>query len=94
MSKGEKVFLDCAATGSPPPVVYWHYVGPAWFQLVKHLITNDAKYKVYGNGTLLIKNIGSGDTGYYECVAKNIMASASKKVKLYLPGKLWDTQRR
>ena len=82
------MLLDCLATGTPPPYVYWYYVGPVWSQHVKHSIKNDSKYSIYDNGTLVIRDVGAKSTGFYECGASNVMGTATRKCKIYIPSKL------
>ena len=87
-AKGQTMFLDCLATGTPIPHIYWYYVGRVWSQHVKHSITNDSIYSIYDNGTLVIRNLGEKNTGFYECGASNVMGTATRKCKVYIPSKL------
>jgi len=84
-AKGQTMFLDCLATGTPSPHIYWYYVGRVWSQHVKHSITNDSIYSIYDNGTLVIRNLGEKNTGFYECGASNVMGTATRKCKVYIP---------
>lgn len=86
--KGQTVFLDCLATGTPPPIIRWYYIGSVWSEHVKTSIKNDSDYSIYDNGTLVIRNVGATSTGFYECIASNVMGTATRKSKIYIPGKL------
>lgn len=85
---GQMVPLDCLANGIPSPHVYWYYIGPVWSEHVKNSIKNDSVYRIYDNGTLVIRNVRVKNTGFYECVASNIMGVATRKSKIYIPSKM------
>ena len=63
---------DCEAEGFPRPVVNWT-------RLVMPLPARKAKVK---ERTLTIKNLSPADSGYYVCVASNVMGT--KKVRIDL----------
>ena len=63
---------DCEAEGFPLPVVNWT-------RLVLPLPAGKAKVK---ERTLTIKNLSPADSGYYVCVASNVMGT--KKVRIDL----------
>ena len=63
---------DCEAEGFPRPVVNWT-------RLVMPLPAGKTKVK---EGTLTIKNLSPADSGYYVCVASNVMGT--KKVRIDL----------
>ena len=86
--KGFAMSLNCLATGTPPPMVRWYYIGPIWSEHVKKSIKNDSTYSVYQNGTLIIRNVEARETGFYECTASNLMGRTTRKCKVYIPGKL------
>ncbi|XP_078349358.1 contactin-3-like [Oculina patagonica] len=83
--KGQTVYMDCLATGIPPPQIYWYYIGPVWSQHVKHSIRNDSKHVIHSNGTLVIRSLETKDMGVYECATSNVMGSTSKQFKIYTP---------
>ena len=87
-AKGQTVILDCLATGTPLPSIHWYYIGSVWSEHVKTSIKNDSDYSIYDNGTLVIRNVGAKSTGFYECIASNVMETATRKSKIYIPGKL------
>ena len=63
---------DCKAEGFPRPVVNWT-------RLVMPFPAGKTKVK---EGTLTIKNLSPADSGYYVCVALNVMGT--KKVRIDL----------
>lgn len=85
--KGFAMSLNCLATGTPPPMVRWYYIGPIWSEHVKKSIKNDSTYSVYQNGTLIIRNVEARETGFYECTASNLMGRTTRKCKVYIPVK-------
>ena len=80
---GESVWFHCAATGSPKPKVTW----------LKHdqggRPLDAEKYKVFKNGSLMIKNVGSGDSGRYFCIAATRVDLRQKTVHLVVKGKIY-----
>lgn len=78
---GESVWFHCAATGSPKPKVTW----------LKHdqggRPLDAEKYKVFKNGSLMIKNVRSGDSGRYFCIAATRVDLRQKTVHLVVKGK-------
>ena len=63
---------DCEAEGFPRPVVNWT-------RLVIPLPAGKTKVK---EGTLTIKNLSPADSGYYVCVASNVMGTKKVKCKM------------
>ncbi|XP_029207691.2 peroxidasin homolog [Acropora millepora] len=84
---GLEMHLHCLATGTPPPVVRWYYIGPVWSEHVKNSIHNGSAYRVHNNGTLVIGSITEKNVGFYECAASNVIGTATKKAGIYLPVK-------
>ena len=82
-----EMHLHCLATGTPPPVVRWYYIGPVWSEHVKNSIHNGSAYRVHNNGTLVIGGITEKNVGFYECAASNVIGTATKKAGIYIPGK-------
>lgn len=78
---GESVWFHCAATGSPKPKVTW----------LKHdqggRPLDAEKYKVFKNGSLMIKNVRSADSGRYFCIAATRVDLRQKTVHLVVKGK-------
>lgn len=88
VSKGQTVRLNCLATGTPPPLIYWYYAGLEWSEHVKNSIKNDSKYTIFVNGTLILRDLQAEDIGFYECGARNVMGTTSRKTKIFVPSKL------
>ena len=87
---GLEMPLHCLATGTPPPVVRWYYIGPVWSEHVKNSVNNGSAYRVHNNGTLVIGSITKKNVGFYECTASNVIGTATKKASIYVPGKFVD----
>ncbi|PVD36594.1 hypothetical protein C0Q70_03579 [Pomacea canaliculata] len=64
------LLLDCDVTGSPSPNVTWHV--PQTAGGVEHL----------ANGSVLLRNVHTDNTGSYLCVAQNSAGTAVKSVTL------------
>ena len=63
---------DCEAEGFPRPVVIWT-------RLVMPLPVGKTKVK---ERTLTIKNLSPADSGYYFCVASNVMGTKRVRIDL------------
>ena len=61
----EVVVIDCQATGIPTPVIRWLRDE----QNVEKI--DSCRYKVFSNGSLLINNTETSDSGLYICSAEN-----------------------
>lgn len=85
VSKGQTVRLNCLATGTPPPLIYWYYAGLEWSEHVKNSIKNDSKYTIFVNGTFILRDLQAEDIGFYECGARNVMGTTSRKTKIFVP---------
>lgn len=67
--------LDCVILGDPPPAIQW----------LRNdiLLTNNMKYKILANGSLLVLNTVLSDEGSFKCVGRNHIASIhSNSVRL------------
>ncbi|XP_054858272.1 ADAMTS-like protein 3 [Eublepharis macularius] len=73
---GANVLLECPVKGVPPPNVTWLKNGSS---ARNHFFT-------IVNGSLLLRNISSEDSGMYTCVATNPLGKASSKTFLRLTG--------
>ena len=76
VARGKAVFLNCAASGKPEPVISWYYGS--------HKLTSDSKTTIHSNGTLAIQNFESIDKGKYKCEAKNVAGSVTEEITLSL----------
>ncbi|KAK2850516.1 hypothetical protein Q7C36_009299 [Tachysurus vachellii] len=80
---GIAIKLDCMAIGIPKPEVLWEM--PDKFQL-----KSGPQLRLYGNryihpqGSLVIQNPSSRDSGFYKCTAKNVLGSDSKATYVYV----------
>ncbi|XP_051874664.1 immunoglobulin superfamily member 10 isoform X2 [Pristis pectinata] len=64
---GDALSLHCSASGSPAPTIAWTV--PSGFVLDRPQI--NAKYILFENGTLIIREISTHDRGNYICKAHN-----------------------
>ncbi|GFT72647.1 titin [Nephila pilipes] len=73
---GSRVFMECAAAGSPKPQITW-YKG-------NDVIRNEAgRVVAHGNGTLHINIMSEKDEGLYRCTAHNGVGDGiSKEIKI------------
>uniref|UniRef100_A0A3B4AIW7 Ig-like domain-containing protein n=1 Tax=Periophthalmus magnuspinnatus TaxID=409849 RepID=A0A3B4AIW7_9GOBI len=62
---GERLMLECGATGSPKPSIKWI--------LPDHSILESSqdKKKVYENGSLVVESLTKRDRGFYRCQVSN-----------------------
>ncbi|XP_051012859.1 immunoglobulin superfamily member 10, partial [Acomys russatus] len=67
---GEKLLLNCSATGDPKPRIIWRLpskvVIDQWHRM-------GSRIQVYSNGSLVIGSVTEKDAGDYLCVARNKM---------------------
>lgn len=64
VESGINVYLRCPASGYPILSTVWQYGGKQLF--------SESRHRVFGNGTLLIKQVvGNKDQGEYTCTIKN-----------------------
>ncbi|CAH6779101.1 immunoglobulin superfamily member 10 [Phodopus roborovskii] len=67
---GEKLLLNCSATGDPKPRIIWRLPSKAvidqWYRM-------GSRVHVYPNGSLVIGSVTEKDGGDYLCVARNKM---------------------
>lgn len=59
----QSVYLDCVASGSPAPTIKWDHE-------TKIISTNDgddARFRIFENGTLLLHEARQDDAGIYGC---------------------------
>ncbi|GAB6026603.1 Down syndrome cell adhesion molecule-like protein 1, variant 2 [Chamberlinius hualienensis] len=68
---GKSVILPCSADGYPKPHVVWKKAFGIRPENFKDLFYANDKYKVFGNGSLLVQKASELDEGHYLCHAKN-----------------------
>lgn len=78
INAGDKVILNCQATGEPPPTISWSRQG--------HSIPWDDRVHVLPNNSLYIAAAQKEDTSEYECVARNLMGSVLVRVLVTVQG--------
>ncbi|XP_068960856.1 immunoglobulin superfamily member 10 isoform X2 [Petaurus breviceps papuanus] len=76
---GENMKLPCTAKGNPQPSVHWVLFDGTE---VKPLQFINAKWFLFPNGTLYVRNIASSDRGIYECIATSSTGSERRVVNL------------
>ncbi|XP_063298594.1 immunoglobulin superfamily member 10 [Pelobates fuscus] len=67
---GDKLLLNCTATGEPTPRIMWRLPSKA---VVDQWHRMGNRIKVHPNGSLLIDSVTEKDSGDYLCVARNKM---------------------
>ncbi|ETE69258.1 hypothetical protein L345_04938, partial [Ophiophagus hannah] len=78
---GEKVTMDCQATGIPNPHISWIFPNRKIFQTVS---TVEGRVMLYENRTLLLKDANFQDRGIYKCIASNAAGADSIAVRLHI----------
>ncbi|XP_036404451.1 matrix-remodeling-associated protein 5 [Megalops cyprinoides] len=82
---GENFQVDCVASGLPDPEVSWSL--PDGTMINNALQSDDSgarsrRYVMFGNGTLLLQQMGKKDEGDYTCYAKNKLGEDEMKVSI------------
>ncbi|XP_062270882.1 matrix-remodeling-associated protein 5 [Scomber scombrus] len=67
---GEKLLLNCVATGQPEPRIIWRTPSK---KLVDAQYSFDPRIKVFSNGTITVHSVTDKDSGDYLCVARSKM---------------------
>uniref|UniRef100_A0A3B5KWG1 Ig-like domain-containing protein n=1 Tax=Xiphophorus couchianus TaxID=32473 RepID=A0A3B5KWG1_9TELE len=76
-SVGWPVYAHCSARGAPTPILRWQIPDGT---LVRPSQFLNGNLFVLSNGTLHIRNVGSKDTGNYECTANNAVGTTKRTV--------------
>lgn len=85
VNNGESFLVDCVASGFPDPEVSWSL--PDGTIINNALQADDSgsrnrRYIIFGNGTLLLQQMGQNDEGEYTCYAKNTLGEDAMKVSV------------
>lgn len=82
--QNKSVMLDCQATGDPLPTIQWD-------KDLKYLNLNssdeEARYRVFENGSLLIAEVQDGDEGMYGCTIGNSAGLKREEVNVVIKSK-------
>ncbi|XP_063772146.1 immunoglobulin superfamily member 10 [Pseudophryne corroboree] len=70
MNFGDKLMLNCSASGEPKPKIIWRLPSKA---VVDQLHRMGSRIQVYPNGSLIVQLVNEKDAGDYLCVARNKM---------------------
>ncbi|XP_035982500.1 inactive tyrosine-protein kinase 7a [Fundulus heteroclitus] len=76
--QGQTAVLHCQASGDPKPHIHW---------MVKNRpldLTRDSRIQKMPNGSLIIKEVTTEDTGRYTCVAGNSCSIKDRVAQLYV----------
>uniref|UniRef100_A0A665WTQ7 Inactive tyrosine-protein kinase 7 n=1 Tax=Echeneis naucrates TaxID=173247 RepID=A0A665WTQ7_ECHNA len=79
--QGHKAILHCQATGDPEPHIHW---------MVKDKtldISKNRRFQKMANGSLVISDVTTDDTGRYTCVAGNSCNIRDRVAQLYVVDK-------
>uniref|UniRef100_A0A4W4FQR7 Ig-like domain-containing protein n=1 Tax=Electrophorus electricus TaxID=8005 RepID=A0A4W4FQR7_ELEEL len=80
LSEGSIAYLNCSATGAPPPTISW--TTPYGTQLWPSQFVSGTNTFVFPNGTLYIRHLGQVDAGKYECTATNTVGISLRALSL------------
>uniref|UniRef100_A0A7N5KTI0 Hemicentin 2 n=1 Tax=Ailuropoda melanoleuca TaxID=9646 RepID=A0A7N5KTI0_AILME len=75
---GEDVALQCQASGEPVPTVEWLRAGEP--------LRASRRLRTLPDGSLWLQQVEAGDAGTYECVAQNLLGSATARAVLAVRG--------
>ncbi|KAM5299409.1 LOW QUALITY PROTEIN: hemicentin-2 [Ctenodactylus gundi] len=77
---GEDVVLRCQAAGEPTPTVEWLHAG-------RPQRAGRRRLRTLQDGSLWLEHVEAADAGPYECVAHNLLGSASAQALLVVRGR-------
>ena len=82
----ENTEISCSATGVPVPTIV------SWMKDGVHIVLDGTK-SILTSGALRITNARKSDDGYYQCVARNVLASVmSRRAKLNVACKFIESR--
>ncbi|XP_030642448.1 matrix-remodeling-associated protein 5 [Chanos chanos] len=80
---GVAIQLNCMAIGIPKPEVVWDMPDRTQFKVGSQPRLYGNKY-LHPQGSLVIQNPSSRDTGFYKCTAKNVVGSDTKATYVHV----------
>ncbi|XP_016399012.1 inactive tyrosine-protein kinase 7-like isoform X1 [Sinocyclocheilus rhinocerous] len=75
--QGHTAVLHCQATGDPPPFIQWK-------KKDKFLEADKSRFQKMPNGSLVVHDVSTEDTGSYTCIAGNSCNIAHTSAELYV----------
>uniref|UniRef100_A0AAR2K603 Protein tyrosine kinase 7 (inactive) n=1 Tax=Pygocentrus nattereri TaxID=42514 RepID=A0AAR2K603_PYGNA len=75
--QGHTAMLHCQATGDPPPYIQWIIKD-------KPLTVSSGRFQNMPNGSLVISDVSTEDTGKYICIAGNSCSIRDRVAQLYV----------
>lgn len=75
---GSTAYIHCTTSGTPKPVIRW--ITPDGIQHIPSQSPTKNNIYVLSNGTLFIRGLSPGNSGRYECVAHNAVATSRRTV--------------
>ncbi|XP_030589702.1 neural cell adhesion molecule L1.1-like isoform X2 [Archocentrus centrarchus] len=75
---GETVRLDCQAEGIPKPTITWRINGQLFTEV------DEEPRRIVTGGTLIMRDVNTGDTAVYQCEATNVHGSILLNTYLYV----------
>uniref|UniRef100_A0A2K6UV43 Hemicentin-2 n=1 Tax=Saimiri boliviensis boliviensis TaxID=39432 RepID=A0A2K6UV43_SAIBB len=75
---GDDVALRCQATGEPAPTIEWLWAGRP--------LQASQRLRTLPDGSLWLESVEAGDAGAYDCVAHNLLGSATARAFLVVRG--------
>ena len=82
-NRGEPISLDCLATGTPKPAVFWTQEEAGEEKLIMPGTRRDNMY-VTSDGALKIEDPKVGNSGHFVCTALNVVGSAIARSHLVI----------
>lgn len=78
LAAGSTAYIHCTASGTPRPVIHW--ITPDGIQHIPSQSPNGNNIFVLSNGTLYVRGLSPGNSGRYECLASNTVATSRRVV--------------
>lgn len=73
----QSFLLNCVATGFPKPTIKWNYDG-------KVVDSNDERFRLFSNGSLLLNEARQEDSGTYSCIIGNSAGLKRKESQIII----------